>query len=40
MNGDTLVSVGSPISPYSNNKQNEPALAVDAPQSAGVGRRG
>src|SRR6266545_2697693 len=28
--GDTLVSVGSPPSPFSQNKQNEPAVAIDA----------
>src|SRR4051794_41986330 len=28
--GDTRVSNGSPASPFSQNKQNEPALAIDA----------
>ena len=29
-NPDTRVSVGSPPSPFSANKQNEPAVAIDA----------
>jgi hypothetical protein len=28
--GDTLVTVASPTTPFSENKQNEPALAIDA----------
>ena len=28
--GDVLVSNGSPVTPFSENKQNEPAIAVDA----------
>ncbi len=28
--GDTLVSVGSPSGPFAQNKQNEPAIALDA----------
>src|SRR5207249_10162389 len=27
---DTRVSIGSPTSPFSENKQNEPAVAIDA----------
>ena len=26
---DTRVSIGSPVSPFSQNKQNEPAVAID-----------
>jgi hypothetical protein len=28
--GGTLVNVGSPVTPFSQNKQNEPAVAIDA----------
>jgi hypothetical protein len=28
--GDTRVNVGSPVAPFSQNKQNEPAVAIDA----------
>ena len=29
-NGDTLINVESPAGPFSQNKQNEPAIAIDA----------
>src|SRR5207247_7938410 len=29
-NPDTRVSIGSPTTPFSQNKQNEPAMAIDA----------
>src|SRR6266542_6053512 len=29
-NPDTRVSIGSPSTPFSQNKQNEPAIAIDA----------
>ncbi len=32
--GDTLVSSGSPTGPFSRNKQNEPAVAIDAAHSS------
>src|SRR4051812_3183654 len=28
--GEALVTVGSPVGPFSQNKQNEPAAAIDA----------
>jgi hypothetical protein len=39
LNGDALVSVGSPSTPFTQNKQNEPAVAIDAahPQIVVVG---
>jgi hypothetical protein len=30
VNDDTLVTVGSPSTPFSQNKQNEPAITADA----------
>src|SRR5881398_2379082 len=30
VNGDTLITNGSPTTPFAQNKQNEPAIAVDA----------
>ena len=36
---DTRVSVGSPVTPFSQNKQNEPAVAVDAAPPQRPGRR-
>ena len=29
-NPDNLVTVGSPLTPFSHNKQNEPVVAIDA----------
>ena len=37
--GDTLVTVGSPTTPFSQNKQNEPAIAIDANSPEHPGRR-
>ena len=43
VSGDTLVTTGSPRSPFSENKQNEPAVAInqDHPNilAAGLQRR-
>src|SRR6266545_2851431 len=36
LGSDTLVSVGSPPSPFAQNKQNEPSIAIDAHDTTGL----